>query len=69
MQNGFKKSSILRSKIENNLCRNVLKTHAFLDIVFSGILAGFGTGFGRFWEPMEAHRSTFNGHLNDIIKK
>ena len=53
MQNGFKKSSILRSKIEKNLCRNVLKTHAFLDIVFSGILAGFGAGLGRVWEALD----------------
>ena len=69
MQNGFKKSSILRSKMEKNRYKNVLKTHAFLDIVFLGILGGFGTGFGRFWEAMEAHRSSFNRHLNDMVKK
>ena len=67
MQNGFKKSSILRSKIEKNLCRNVLKTHAFLDIVFSEILNGFGTGFGRVWEGFGSFCGTFFMTFFDIV--
>ena len=69
MQNGSKKTWILRSKIEKNRCKNVLEIHVFLDITFLGIWAGFGTGFERFWEAMEAHRLSFNRHLIDIVKR
>ena len=54
MQNASKKAWFLRSKIKENALKIALKTHAFLNVVFRGILGGFGRGLGRVSEALLA---------------
>ena len=50
IENRWKNQWIFEGKIGKNRYKLALKTHAFLDVVFSGILGGFGRGLGRVWE-------------------
>ena len=63
----IKKSSknrwIFRSKFPKIRLKIALKTLAFWEDVFSGILSGFGMVFGRVWEAIDAPRLNFLGHL------
>ena len=63
----IKKSSknrwIFRSKFPKIRLKIALKTLAFWEDVFSGILSGFGMVFGRVWEAIDAPRFPFLGRL------
>ena len=67
MQNASKKAWILRSKIEENALKIALKTHAFLNVVFRGILGGFGRGLGRVSEALLATFLDFFRTFYDIL--
>ena len=61
IEDGSKNQWIFEGKVEKNRCKIALKTHVFLDVVFEGILSGFGAGFGRVWEALGALRWDFLG--------
>ena len=67
MQNASKKAWILRSKIEENALKIALKIHALLDVVFRGILGGFGRGLGRVSEALLATFLDFFRTFYDIL--
>ena len=67
-----KKRWILRSKIEENRCKNALKKQAFFNIEFSLIFRGFRPRFGRsqggFGEHLAVQNKSLKGTINFFDK-
>ena len=63
----LKKRWILRSKIEENRCKNVSKKQVFFNIDFSLIFRGFGSHFGGSWGGFGRLLAVQNGSLKGKI--